>query len=217
MQSAKMIVGLVGGGIALAAAVFAAAVYIVNTVEQPKYRAIVTDGDIEIRDYPALVVAEVETTGDRQLAVKNGFRPLATYILGKERAGDPIAMTAPVTQERETIAMTAPVVQSRVNGQHGGDTWHVRFFMPSQHTLDALPKPAGAGIRLKNIPATRRAAIRFSGGATDALMSEKEARLRDWLVRRGTKSSGSATYAYYNAPFTPGPMRRNEVWLEVGE
>lgn len=217
MPSAKIIVGLVGGGVALAAALFAAGVCMINNVEQPKYGALIADGDIEIRDYPALVVAEVETSGDRKSAVSSGFRPLAAYIFAKERTGDSIAMTAPVTQEREIIAMTAPVVQSRVNGQQDGDTWLVRFFMPSRHAFAALPQPASADIHLKNIPATRRVAIRFSGVATDALMSEKEARLRDWLARRGTKSSGSATYAYYNAPFTPGPVRRNEIWLEVRE
>ena len=217
MPSAKIIVGLVGGGVALAAAVFVAGVYMINNVEQPKYGVLIADGDIEIRDYPALVVAEVETSGDRKSAVNSGFRPLAAYIFAKERTGGSIAMTAPVTQERETIAMTAPVVQSRANGQQDRDTWHVRFFMPSQHALDALPQPAGGDIRLKSMPATRRAAIRFSGVATDALISEKEARLHDWLARRGSKSSGSATYAYYNAPFTPGPMRRNEVWLELRE
>lgn len=57
------------------------------------------------------------------------------------------------------------------------------------------------------------AVIRFSGVATDALVAEKE--LRDWLAKCGTKSSGSATY--YNAPFTPGTMRRNEVWLQYFE
>ena len=212
-----MIVVLAGVLFGLAATAFAARVHLANNVEQSQYRVVVADSDVEVRDYPEVVVAEVAATGDRKSAVNSGFRQLAAYIFAKERAGDPIAMTAPVTQERETIAMTAPVVQSKANGQQDGDTWHVRFFMPSQHALAALPQPAGADVRLKSIPATRRAAIRFTGVATDALITEKEARLRDWLARRGTKSSGSATYAYYNAPFTPGPMRRNEVWLELRE
>ena len=127
----------------------------INNVEQPKYGVLIADGDIEIRDYPALVVAEVETSGDRKSAVSSGFRPLAAYIFAKERTGDPIAMTAPVTQERETTAMTAPVVQSKANGQQDGDTWLVRFFMPSRHAFAALPNPASADVRLERIPATR--------------------------------------------------------------
>ena len=195
MPSGRLIVGLVGGGVVLATVAFAAWVYMVNNVEQAKYRVLVADGAFEIREYAELVVAEVETTGDRQSAVNSGFRPLAAYIFAKERAGDRIAMTAPVTQARETIAMTASVVQSRSNEQKDGDAWRVRFFMPSKHDLKALPQPAGADVRLKSIPATRRAAIRFSGAATDALIDQKEAQLRAWLAARGTKPSGPATYA----------------------
>ena len=67
------------------------------------------------------------------------------------------------------------------------------------------------------IPATRQAVIRFPGVATDALIADKVAQLRNWLAKRGTKSFGPPTYAYYNAPFTPWPMRRNEVWLLISE
>ena len=43
-----------------------------------------------------------------------GFGPLADYIFAKDRAGEKIAMTAPVTQApREKIAMTAPVAAQR--------------------------------------------------------------------------------------------------------
>ena len=79
---------------------FATAVYIVNNVENPRYTAVVVDGDIEIRQYPRLVVAEFARSGDRRNAVSSGFSPLAAYIFAKERSGDRIAMTAPVTQER---------------------------------------------------------------------------------------------------------------------
>jgi len=217
MRAVRISVVLVGIPFALVATVFAVWVYMANNVEQPKYRVVVTDGDVEVRDYPEMVVAEVATTGDRKSAISSGFRPLAAYIFAKDRDGDRIAMTAPVTQARETIAMTAPVVQSRSNERMGDNTWTVRFFMPSKHAMESLPKPAAENISLMNVPAVRRAAIRFSGLATDALIAEKEAGLRDWLAKRGMKSSGPPTYAYYNAPFTPGPMRRNEVWLDISE
>ena len=40
-------------------------IYVVSTVEQPKYALVTQDGAIELRDYPALVVAEVTRRGDR--------------------------------------------------------------------------------------------------------------------------------------------------------
>lgn len=36
-----------------------------------------------------------------------------------------------------------------------------------------------------------------------------------WLQSRQLKPIGSPTYAYYNDPFIPGPLRRNEVMFEM--
>jgi len=162
-------------------------------------------------------VAEVATTSDRKSAASSGFRPLAAYIFAKDRGGHRIDMTAPVTQARETIAMTVPLTQCGSNELMGDNTWTVRFFMPSKHAIESLPKPAAEKVHLMKVPAIRRDAIRFSGVATDALIAEKESGVREWLAKRGITSSGPLTYAYYNAPLTPGPMRRNEIWLEISE
>ncbi len=208
MKIAIAIALLVG----LALSAYGGWVLYTNNVERPAYRALVTDGAFEVRNYPPLVVAEVTRSGDRGTAVNRGFGPLADYIFAKEREGDTIAMTAPVTQQkRETIAMTAPVTQTR--GEN--DAWTVRFIMPSKYKLDALPKPANADVKLLDVPARRVAAVRFSGVANDALLAEKEAALREWIESRGLKPVGPPTYAYYNAPFTPGFLRRNEVMFDV--
>lgn len=196
--------------VASAAIVLVVWVYVVQNVERPRYDIVTSAGAIEVRQYPALVVAEVTRTGDRQSAVRAGFGPLARYIFARDRDGESIAMTAPVTQQR--IAMTAPVTQSRTDG---GDSWAVRFIMPSAWTLDTLPKPGSGDVRLLSVPPTRQAAIRFSGVATDASIAEKESELRAWLTSRGLVPAGPATYAYYNDPWTPGPLRRNEVLIAL--
>ena len=140
-------------------------IYVVSNVEQPKYASVRLDGAIEIRDYRALVVAEVTRSGDRNAAVRAGFGPLAGYIFAKNRGGESVSMTAPVMQAREPIAMTAPVTQTLGSSEPG--TWLIRFVMPAKYTLATLPKAAGDDVRLIEMPATRRAAIRFSGIATD--------------------------------------------------
>jgi SOUL heme-binding protein len=193
--------------------------YTINNIETPVYTVVKADkpgGAIEIRDYSTMVVAEVTTKGDRRAAVNAGFGPLAGYIFAKERpqgsAQGTIPMTAPVTQSRATIAMTAPVTQSATNDQ--GD-WVVRFVMPSKYTLQTLPVPAGAAVRLNTVPAQRRAVIRFSGRATDASVAEQETLLRAWMTANGVIATGPATYAYYNPPFYPPPLMRNEVMFDV--
>jgi DNA gyrase inhibitor GyrI len=211
---------LIGLGVigAVAALGVGAWIYATSNVEQPKYTLVTQDGAIEIRDYPALVVAEVTRRGDRNSAVRAGFSPLAGYIFARNRSGDKISMTAPVTQEKQTIAMTAPVTQTPANassGQSMSDTWIIRFIMPSKYTLETLPKAAGDDVRLLDVPAGRRAAIRFSGVATNELIAANEAALREWLNARGMTILGAPTYAYYNDPFTPGPLRRNEVMFDI--
>ncbi len=187
----------VAGGLGLAA--YGAFLWYTNSVERPVYDSIAKDGDFEVRDYPALTMAEVTRTGDRRSAVSQGFRPLANYIFAKEREGEKIAMTAPVTQTPEETARN----------------WSIRFIMPAGRSLESLPKPAGADVSLVESPPQRRAAIRFSGVATDELIAENEAKLRAWLEERGLEILGPPTYAYYNDPFTPGFMRRNEVLFDV--
>ena len=168
-----------------------------RNVEIARYEAIEADGAIEIRSYPTLVVAEVTRTGNRDEAVRSGFGPLAGYIFAKERPGDKIAMTAPVTQSSE------------------GTNWTVRFIMPSSYSLDQLPQPSDADVQLREMPPARRAAIRFSGWWSDELFKTEDAKLRDWLSKKGLSPSGTPTFAYYNDPFTPGFLRRNEIIYDL--
>lgn len=185
----------------LAVAVFAGLVifWYVQTrnVEIARYTVLEADGAIEIRDYPALTVAEVTRTGSRDQAVRAGFGPLARYIFASERPGDKIAMTAPVTQ------------------QQGAGDWTIQFIMPSGYTLATLPKPAGADVRLRDVPPAHRAAIRFSGWWSDTLFAEKNAALQDWLKAKGLMTVGPPIFAYYNDPFTPGFLRRNEILYDL--
>lgn len=167
--------------------------------EQPAYDSVTLDGAFELRDYAPQTVAEVTTRGTRRQAVGAGFRPLAGYIFAKEREGDKIAMTAPVTQSLE--------------GE--GETWVVRFSMPAEYTLETLPRPAGAQVRLTEVPAQRMASVKFSGIANDKAIAAQEAKLLRWMEAQGLAPAGTPTYAYYNDPFTPGYMRRNEVLVPV--
>lgn len=168
-----------------------------RNVEIARYDVIEADGAIEIRAYPALVVAEVERSGSRDQAVRAGFGPLARYIFAKEREGEKIAMTAPVTQKED------------------GGSWTIQFIMPSGYDLTRLPKPAGTDVTLREMPPAKRAAIRFSGWWSDELFREKDEALRAWLTAKGLSTTGTPTFAYYNDPFTPGFLRRNEILYDL--
>jgi hypothetical protein len=182
-------------------------------IEEPNHTVTASEERFEIRTYPALIAAEVRVSGSREQAANEAFRILANYIFGANRTRGQIAMTAPVTQARngEKIAMTAPVTQTEADG---GD-WQVQFFMPREWTMDTLPTPNDARITLSTLPGRTLAVVRFSGFATQGALASNEERLRTWLVRRGTPATGTATYAFYDPPWTLPFLRRNEVMLEI--
>ncbi|MEQ8411226.1 MAG: heme-binding protein [Erythrobacter sp.] len=205
-----------GTVLAIAGAAMAYAQY--RDTEEPDYASVAVDGAFELRDYPALVVAEITHSGTRQAASSRSFRRLAAYIFGQDRpqGGERIAMTSPVLQDRaprdEKIAMTAPVMEEQI----AKDTWRMRFVMPAKYTLDTLPQPP-ADITLTEIPARRMATVRFAGNAPQGDLADMEQKLSEWVEAQGLKPKGAFEYAFYNAPMVPGPMRRNEVMIEVEE
>ena len=181
-------------------------------VEEPAFRTVLEDGAFEIRDYPALVVAEVTVTGEQKEAASSGFRLLAGYIFGGNKRKQSIAMTAPVAQEPsgEKIAMTAPVTQTQAAGE-----WVVRFTMPSNYSMDTLPEPNDARVRLRVTPPARYAVVRFSGLARADDVAAQTAELSAWMQHRDLRRAGPASLAQYNPPWTLWFMRRNEVMIPI--
>ena len=120
-------------------------------------------------------------------------------------------MTAPVTQRgSEKIAMTAPVTQ-----QGDGNTWRVRFIMPSSYTMEALPKPNNPAVELKGIGAKRYAVIRFSGMAGEDSLKRYTEDLNAFISAKNLTPLSAPTYAFYNPPWTLPFLRRNEVMVEI--
>ena len=192
--------------------------------EEPKYIVNLKEDNVELRDYPAMVAAEVSVKGDRSEASSQGFQLLAGYIFGGNTKKQSIAMTAPVVQaagaktesqsgsgsESEKIAMTAPVLQT---GQSG--SWTVRFLMPSSYTMETLPKPNDARVRLVPVPPARMAVVQFSGLAREDDIAAQTAVLNTFVTRRKLVALGTPALARYNPPWTPWFMRRNEIMVAV--
>ena len=59
------------------------------------------------------------------------------------------------------------------------------------------------------------ATIRFSGIWSDRRFLEAANRLQRWIEDEGLSIQGPIEYGYYNDPFTPAFLRRNEVLLPV--
>mgnify|MGYP000721671385 FL=1 len=201
--------GLAGAAVA-GAALIGGAFFVLQErkTEEPDYRALKTDGDFQIRDYPAITVAETVVQGPRKAALSAGFGIIADYIFAKSRPGEAIAMTVPVMQDSgDPMASDPPLFDDELEG-----AWRTRFVMPAGRSADDLPA-APESIELVDLPPRKVAVVSFSGRADDRMLAEAEDRLRGWLARNGETSSAEPEYAFYNSPMIPGPLRRNEVWL----
>lgn len=184
-----------------------------HAVEEPTYEVLRSFGTVELRQYAPYVVAEVVVPGADDDAGSQAFPILAGYIFGKNKGEKKFAMTAPVTQTAAPVkmAMTAPVTQADAPG--GGKL--VQFVLPQGVTLDTAPEPLDPRVQLRQVPAQRWAAIRYSGTWSQANDDEHLALLRVALQKEGVATQGEPVLARYNAPFTPWFLRRNEIWLAL--
>jgi DNA gyrase inhibitor GyrI len=152
------------------------------------------DGDVELRDYPQLTVAR--TTGKGNEA-DGAFMRLFGYIQGNNAGGAKIEMTTPVFMER------------------GEKTTEMSFVLPKTVAASGAPAPKAAEVAVSKRAAGRYAVLRFSGSRSQANEQEALGKLREWMKARTLKEAGTPTFAYFDPPWTPSPMRRNEVMLPV--
>ena len=183
--------------------------------EEPRYSVVKEasqEPHITFRRYAPMIVAEVTTSGDMKESTSNGFRPLADYIFGNNLAKESLSMTVPVTQQaNEKMAMTVPVSQQ----QEADGKWNVRFYMSEDYTLENLPKPNNEAVKLREIAGHDAAVIQFSGSSNASNMMEHKKLLENYLETQNIATGGTAIYAYYNHPFTPWFLKRNEVMLKL--
>jgi hypothetical protein len=169
-------------------------------VETVKYEIIRKIGKVEIRRYPKIVIAKVENPET------DAFNLLYQFITGENRQKTKVKMTAPVVSQQ--IAMTSPVLS---------ETGSMAFVMPAEYSIETAPEPVDSRVRVSEIPERLVAALRFSGGWSEAHFEKETQELLDDLSRARIKTRGTVFTMLYNPPFIPGFLRRNEVAIEIEE
>ncbi len=190
-------------------------------VEEPDYTVLSQDDDFELRRYAPQLVAQTWVTGDQKDAGNKGFKVLADYIFGNNTApsgeSSKISMTAPVKMQSpqagasQKIAMTAPVTMQK-NQQTDGK-WRVRFVMPSQYTMQTLPKPNNSAVSIIEVPAQTYGVIKFSGLTGETKVARKTEELKTWMQNQNLTLTSQPEMARYNPPWTLPFMRRNEIMI----
>lgn len=193
--------------------------------EEPRYAVELTDGPVEIRRYEARIAVETTATGSASKASNQAFMRLFDYIGGANQGSTEVAMTIPVTTVRETndgqgekIAMTVPVTMAAASeSTSDSEIVRMQFFLPSNFTMETAPKPSDSRVKLRQEPAVRMAALRYSGDYSKPRYEKNLGKLRKWLNARGLSESAAPMNAVYNGPFTPGFLRRNEVLIPIAD
>jgi len=171
----------------------------VLATEEPKYTLIEQSAEFELRAYSPKIVAETWVSGDLDDASNAGFKLIADYIFGNNTAS---------TNGSGKISMTSPVTMEEANGK-----WRMHFVMPSEYTMETLPKPNNPAVTIREVPSEKYAVILFSWFAGEEKVANKTTELMTWLASKNITPTGKPELARYNPPWTPPFLRRNEVMV----
>jgi hypothetical protein len=189
-------VPMLAGATAVGGAVYWMVRFSRLSVEKPEHLALRKDGRFELREYPPLTVAR---TGMEEGRRDSAYLRLFGFIhRGNDRG--------------RNIAMTAPVIIDRAPGEST-----MNFVMPEQARQEGVPAPTDTDVKVGVRPSRRVAVYRFSGTTSEANEQSAIDELRSWMAREGLRPSGDPAVAYYDAPYLPPFLRRNEVMLTVAE
>ncbi|KAG1369693.1 heme-binding-like protein, chloroplastic [Cocos nucifera] len=190
----------------------------VPDLETVKFRVLKRTGQYEIREVEPYFIAETTMPGKTRFdfnGSSQAFNALASYLFGKNTAGEQMEMTTPVFTRKvqsggEKMDMTTPV-----SGDQG--KWQMSFVMPSKYGSN-LPLPKDPSVAIKEVPRKIVAVMAFSGFVTDEDVKRRESKLREALrsdTQFQVKEDALVEVAQFNPPFTLPFTRRNEITLEV--
>ena len=172
--------------------------WLVNTsraaTETPEYKASRVDGKFEIRDYPELTVASTTMEGEE---MNRSFRQLFKFITGGNAGAQKIEMTSPVLIDTAKDKKT------------------MSFIMPKKTADHGLPKPATDNVTLERMAAARYAVLRFDGARSAEHEKAATEKLAAWLAAQKIAAKSDPLFAYYDPPWTPIFLRRNEVMIRI--
>jgi len=180
--------------------------------EQQRYDVVHAYPSFELRRYPEHVVAEVEVDGTFESAGSTAFRPLVSYIGGRNESSTGLAMTAPVVQRLDQ--QLPHDVETETTGV-GKGRYVVAFVLPDDVTGETVPTPSDEQVHVRVVPEEYAVVSRFSGRWTASSYRAKVLALEADAAAAGYVAVGSARFARFDPPWTPWFMRRNEVVIPV--
>ena len=169
-----------------------------SAYESAEYQVIDAEGPFEIRQYSDLML--VSTDLPPQARGDDGrFMRLFRYIDGANKQSQKVAMTTPVFMGADSEDSSR----------------QMSFVIPKNVSQRQIPEPTNEKLEIQKRPGGRFAVIRFSGRLNKQTIKAAEQKLEQWLEKKTLARAGAIESAGYDPPWTPGPLRRNEVLVRL--
>ena len=164
-----------------------------NNSKDKHYQVIKVIGEIEIRQYNKLLY--VSYIPKNEVDRSNSFRKVANFIFGNN-------------SKNENISMTSPVVMKTYN------KYEMAFIMPSNYSIDNLPKANSDELNIYEEPGLVKACITYSGFSNAVKEQKYIKKLQLILNENSIEHKSDFEVLIYNAPYQL-LNRKNEITVSV--
>jgi len=179
--------------------------YHTRTATQVRYESRRLLDGIEIRQYPAVVVAETVAETESEARGK-----LRSYLSGANAARTAISETTPVRIQPEPVALSTPTDE----GSSSGRT-RLGVYLPPSHTPKTAPEPRDRSVLLTVEPPRTVAVCPVSRYPHADRIKRAKTQLQSALVKNDFIAVGSAFVFRYENTLLGSLTERAEVGVEI--
>ena len=167
-----------------------------SDIETPKYKVLKKYPRFELRQYESMMLATtnlgIASYDDK---ASEGFRTIASYIFGKNKSNEKIAMTAPVIYHADSISTLS-------------------FVVPRSKSEESMPVPIDSNLTFVVQAPKLLAVLDFGGFINDEKLAARMAELKKAVLKEGFQIKGKGYFFGYNPPWQL-IGRKNEVAFEL--
>lgn len=167
-----------------------------SDIETPKYKVLKKYPLFELRQYESMMLATTNLgVASYDEKSSEGFRTIASYIFGKNKSNEKIAMTAPVIYHADSISTLS-------------------FVVPRSKTQESMPVPIDQNLTFVMQAPKLLAVLDFGGFINNEKLAARMAELKKAVLKEGFQIKGQGYYFGYNPPWQL-IGRKNEVAFEL--
>jgi len=167
-----------------------------SDIETPKYKVLKKYPRFELRQYESMMLATTNLgPASYDEKASQGFRTIASYIFGKNKSNEKIAMTAPVIYHADSISTLS-------------------FVVPRSKTKESMPVPIDQNLTFVVQAPKLLAVLDFGGFINDEKLAARMAELKKAVLKEGFQIKGKGYFFGYNPPWQL-IGRKNEVAFEL--